>query len=318
VHVDFLLTYGDLYVDDDVIEQILKFHKRESPTATVAVTPVRNPENYGIVKTSNSRFIEIVEKPKPGEEPTNLANTGIYVFSREIFKKIKEIGRSVRGEFEITDALTLLAREGRVLTFEIPSGRWLDVGRPWDLLEVNRRVLDRMKLKVCGEVEEDARVSGSVMISEGSCIGSGACVEGPSFIGRGSYIASNCYIGPYTSIGRDVKIGKGCKIRECVIFDKAIIGKLSSIEDSIVGENCRLGSKTVVSNKPREGTSVKMVVKDEIVDTGRKRLGAVFGDQTVVGNNVLFMSGVKVGSNSRVSGGAVVRKDVPSNTSFSP
>ncbi|MFQ6081315.1 MAG: bifunctional sugar-1-phosphate nucleotidylyltransferase/acetyltransferase [Candidatus Bathyarchaeia archaeon] len=317
VQGDFLLIYGDLLVSPDVIKQVLGFHKREKPTATMAVTPVEQPERYGVVKLEDSHLIEIVEKPRPGEAPTNLANAGIYVLSTEVFEKIRQTERSVRGEWEITDSLTLLAQEGRrVLAVQIPSEQWLDVGRPWDLLEANRRILDRMEFKVEGEIEEGARVTGSVMMAEGSRIRSGAHVEGPTFIDKGSDIGPNCFIGPYTSIGKDVEIGNNCKIQDCMILDKTRIGHLSSIEDSIVGENCRFGAKTVVANYHPDGRTIRMTVKGEVVDTGRKRLGAVFGDRISVGADTLFMPGVKIGYNSRIGSGVIVHRDVPSNTSF--
>lgn len=317
VQGDFLLIYGDLLVTPNVIKQVLGFHKREKPTATMAVTPVEQPELYGVVKLDDSHLIEIVEKPRPGEAPTNLANAGIYVLSTEIFEKIRQTRRSVRGEWEITDSLTLLAQEGRgVLAVQIPSEQWLDVGRPWDLLEASRRILDRMEFKVEGEIEEGARLTGSVVVAEGSRIRSGAYIQGPAFIDKGSDIGPNCFIGPYTSIGKDVEIGNDCRIQGCIILDKTRIGPLSSIEDSIVGENCRFGAKTVVANYRPDGATVKMTVKDEVVDTGRKRLGAVFGDRVNVGTDTLFMPGVKIGYNSMIGSGVVVHQDVPSNTSF--
>jgi len=317
VQGDFLLIYGDLLVTPNVIKQVLDFHKREKPAATMAVTPVEQPERYGIVKIDDSNLIEIVEKPRPGEAPTNLANAGIYVLSTEIFEKIRQTRRSVRGEWEITDSLTLLAQEGRrVLVVQTPSEQWLDVGRPWDLLEASRRILDRIELKVEGEIGAGARVTGSTVVTEGSRICSGAYVDGPTFIGKGSNIGPNCFIGPYTSIGQDVEIGNDCKIQNCIILDKTRIDPFSSIEDSIVGENCRFGAKTVVANYRPDGTTIKMTVKDEVVDSGRKRLGAVFGDRIDVGTDTLFMPGVKIGYNSRIGSGVVVYQDVPPNTCF--
>lgn len=317
VQGDFLLIYGDLLVAPDVIKRVLSFHKREKPVATMAVTPVEHPERYGVVKLDGSQLIEIVEKPRPGKAPTNLVNAGIYVLSTETFERIKQTGRSVRGEWEITDSLTLLAQEGRrVLAVQIPSEQWLDVGRPWDLLEANRRILDRVKMKVEGEIEEGARVTGSVTVAEGSRIRAGAYIEGPTFIDKGSDIGPNCFIGPYTSIGKNVEIGNDCKIQDCMILDKTRIGHLSSIEDSIVGESCRFGAKTVVANYHPDGATIKMTVKDEVVDTGRKRLGAVFGDRINVGTDTLFMPGVKIGYSSRIESGVLVHRDVLPNTSF--
>ena len=124
----------------------------------------------------------IVEKPAAGKAPSNLANAGVYVFSQRVFDKIKQTKASVRGEWELTDAVTLLAEEGKtVLAAELTKEDWFDVGRPWDLLDANNWALKRMDHKVLGTIEQGAHLIGPVSVAESARIRSGAYIEGPAF-----------------------------------------------------------------------------------------------------------------------------------------
>lgn len=311
---DFFLIYGDLFVTPNVIKQVLHSHGKENPTATMAVVPVRHPKNYGITKLEGSYVTEISEKPSK-EAPTNLANAGTYVFSTEIFQKIKQTSPSSRGELEITDSLRLLLDEKQsVLAVQVPSEEWLDVGRPWDLFEANERALSQTEPVVEGEIEDNAHLIGQVSVAKGARIRSGVYIRGPAFIGENSDIGPNCYIRPYTSIGRHVRIGNACEIKNSIILDETRIGHLSYVGDSVIGEECNLGAGSIVANYRLDGKTVKMTVKDEVVDSGRTKLGVILGDCIKTGINSLFMPGVKVGHDSWIGPNVMVFRDVPSNT----
>ena len=309
---DFLMVYGDLLFSADAVKNIIDLHKKEKPAAAMAVVPVENPEDYGIVELEDEKHVKrIVEKPKHEEAPSNLANAGIYVFSTEIFDKIRETSASARGEWEITDAISQLLNEKKtVLAVKISQDDWIDIGRPWDLFEANRWALERMDHKVYGLVENGAHLIGPVTVAETAHIRSGAYIEGPALIDEESDIGPNCYIRSYTSIGKKVRIGNACEIKNSIIMDNAHIGHLSYVGDSILGENCNLGAGTITANYRLDGGTIKMVVKDRVMDSCRTKLGAVLGDGVKTGINALFMPGVKVGCNSWVGPNVVVQRDV--------
>jgi bifunctional UDP-N-acetylglucosamine pyrophosphorylase/glucosamine-1-phosphate N-acetyltransferase len=313
---DFLLVYGDLLFSAEAVKNVIDLHKKEKPAATMAVVPVENPEDYGIVELEDEKHVKhIVEKPKHEEAPSNLANAGMYVFSTEIFDKIRETSASARGEWEITDAISQLSKEKKtVLAVKISQDDWIDIGRPWDLLEANRWALERMEHKVYGLVENGAHLVGPVSVAETARIRSGAYIEGPALIDEESDIGPNCYIRSYTSIGKKVRIGNACEIKNSIIMDNVHIGHLSYVGDSILGEKCNLGAGTITANYRLDGGTIKMVVKDRVVDSGRTKLGAVLGDNVKAGINALFMPGVKVGCNSWVGPNVVVQRDVAADT----
>jgi len=315
---DFVLVYGDLLFTPEALKKVLNLHSAKKPAATLAVVPVERPEDYGVLEIERDGLVKrIIEKPAREEAPSNMANAGIYTFSTEIFSKIRKIKASSRGEWEITDAIQLLIKEGMsVFAVEIPRADWFDIGRPWDLLEANRWVLNRMEHKILGFVETGAHITGPVTVAETAHIRSGAYIEGPAYIGEHSDIGPNCYIRPCTSIGRKARIGNACEIKNSIIMDGVHIGHLSYVGDSIVGENCNLGAGTITANYRLDAGTVKMMVKDKLVDSGRTKLGAVLGDNVKTGINALFMPGVKVGNNCWIGPNVVVYRDVPPNTAL--
>jgi UDP-N-acetylglucosamine diphosphorylase/glucosamine-1-phosphate N-acetyltransferase len=313
---DFVLVYGDLLFAPEAMANVVQLYEAEKPSAVMAVVPVETPESYGIVEIAAGNAVKrIVEKPGLGEAPSNLANAGLYVFSNEIFGKLRQTKASVRGEWELTDAVSLLAKDEKtVLAAEVAKGDWLDIGRPWDLLEANGWALKRMEHKVYGTVENGAHLIGPVTVAETARIRSGAYIEGPAFIDEGSDIGPNCFIRPCTSIGKNVRVGNACEIKNCIIMDGTHVGHLSYVGDSILGERCNLAAGTITANLRLDDGPVKMLVKGEVVDTGRRKLGAILGDNVKTGINALLMPGVKVGVNSWVGVNFTVHRDLPANT----
>ena len=229
---DFVLVYGDLLFTPEAVGDVVRLYEAEKPAAVMAVVPVEKPESYGVVEIEKERMIKrIVEKPAAGESSSNLANAGLYVFSKDIFDKIKQTETSIRGEWELTDALSLLIRDGKtVLASKIDKFDWMDIGTPWDLLEANSWALKRMEHKVYGTVENGAHLLGPVTVAETARVRSGAYIEGPSFIGEGSDIGPNCYIRPCTSVGKNVRIGNACEVKNSIVMDGTHVGHLSYVE----------------------------------------------------------------------------------------
>src|SRR3972149_971289 len=88
---DFVLVYGDLLFASVAIKDAVRLYETEKPPAVMAVVPVEKPESYGIVELEDGKTVKrVVEKPALGKAPSNLANAGLYVFSEEIFDKIKQ------------------------------------------------------------------------------------------------------------------------------------------------------------------------------------------------------------------------------------
>jgi len=316
IEENFVLVYGDLLFAPEAVKGVIDLYEKERPAASMAVVPVEKPENYGIIELASAKHVKrIIEKPAANGAPSKLANAGLYIFSKEIFEEIKHVKASVRGEWELTDALSLLAKNGKsVLAAEISKADWIDIGRPWDLLEANSWALKRMEHAVYGNLEEGAHLVGSVTVAETARVRSGAYIEGPTFIDEGSDIGPNCFIRACTSIGKNVRVGNACEVKNSIIMDGTHVGHLSYVGDSVLGERCNLGAGTIMANYRLDAGAVKMVVKDKVVDSGRRKLGAILGDDVKTGVNSVFMPGVKVGVGSWVGANFMVERDLPANS----
>ena len=127
----FLFICGDnLYSIED-----LKEMKKDDDYNYVAGLVHENPEKYGVLITDNGFLKEIVEKPQ--KYVGNLINTGMYKFTPDVFGKLPMIKKSPRGEYEITDAITLLAKDKKVKVVKIDD-HWLDFGNPADIIKLSK------------------------------------------------------------------------------------------------------------------------------------------------------------------------------------
>jgi bifunctional UDP-N-acetylglucosamine pyrophosphorylase/glucosamine-1-phosphate N-acetyltransferase len=313
---NFVLLCGDLLFSEDALKHLIQMFETEHPNAAMAMTPVGKPENYDIVELENTRKIKrIIKKPSTGETTSNLANASIYMFSTEIFKTIQNIKSSGQSEIELSDAISsMIEDEKTVYASEIPKNDWLDIKQPWDLLEANTWILKRMEHKVLGTVEEGAHLLGPVTVAKTARVRSGAYIEGPSFIDEGADVGPNCYIRSCTSLGKNTRIGNACEVKNSIIMDRTHMGHLSYMGDSIIGEHCNLAAGTLIANLRFDDGHVKMMVKKRVVDTGRRKLGVILGDEVKTGINALFMPGVKVGQNSWIGPDYMVQRDLEANT----
>jgi bifunctional UDP-N-acetylglucosamine pyrophosphorylase/glucosamine-1-phosphate N-acetyltransferase len=308
---EFLGFYGDLFVKPDMFRNILETHR--AGDIDMAVVEVKEPSLYGIVGLEGNFVNNIVEKPEIGDEPSNLANAGIYIFSPGIFNHIDKTFISTRNEYEITDSLRVMIDSGtNVRAVKIPEKDWLDIGLPWHLLEANERALCLKAASIKGEIEEGATILGSVIICEGARVRAGAYIEGPAYIGPKSDIGPNCYIRPFTSLGRDVRIGNACEVKNSIIMDGTHAAHQSYIGDSIIGEKCNLGAGTITANIRFDKRNVKVRVREKKLDSGRRKMGVIMGDKAQTGINVSLLPGVKVGSGAWIAPGLTVYGDVAS------
>ncbi len=306
VDTDLLVLNGDTLISSKDISNIVKNHET---AATLGVRKVEDPSNYGVVEVEDGKVKAIVEKPK--KYVSNLANAGIYVFSPKIFEAIKKTEKSERGEYEITSSIEILINQGEVIKGVELQGRWSDIGNPWNYLDSNQRILDEMETKIDGVVEKNVTINGALIIGKNSRIKSGTYIEGPVYIGENTTVGPNAFIRSFTSIGNNCKVGNAVELKNSIINDNTNVPHLSYVGDSIIGKNCNFGAGTLVGNLRLDEGSVKMRIKDELTDTGRRKMGCVVGDNVKTGLNVMINSGRKIGSNSMIGPGVVVYQDIP-------
>jgi glucose-1-phosphate thymidylyltransferase len=231
----FVMYLGDNLLRDGIVELVETF-RTEQPDALILLTPVPDPEHYGVAELENGRVARLVEKPS--EPRTDLALVGVYMFTPAIFDAARSIAPSWRNELEITDAIQTLVDGGRRVDPHIVHGWWKDTGQVQDMLEANRLILDDVREHMDGELV-DSRIEGRVVIEAGARL-ERATVRGPAIVGRNSRI-TDAYIGPYTAIGDEVRIEKAELEHSIVLSGSEICDLEYRIEASLIGKNVRIG-----------------------------------------------------------------------------
>ncbi len=228
----FVMYLGDNLLRDGISELVAAF-RSEAPDALILLTPVDDPEHYGVAELDDGKVARLAEKPP--EPKTNLALVGVYMFTPAIFEAARAIEPSGRGELEITDAIQQLVDSGLRVDPHIVHGWWKDTGQVQDMLEANRLILDDLEARVDGEVV-DSRMEGRVVVESGARL-ERATVRGPAIIGAGARIA-DAYIGPYTAIGDDVEISNA-EIEHSIILAGSSVRDLQGgrVEASLIGRN---------------------------------------------------------------------------------
>jgi glucose-1-phosphate thymidylyltransferase len=231
----FVMYLGDNLLRDGISELVDTF-RTDEPEALILLTPVPDPENYGVAELNDGRVARLVEKPP--DPATDLALVGVYMFTPRVFEAARAIEPSGRGELEITDAIQHLVDSGLRVDPHIVHGWWKDTGQVQDMLEANRLILDDLEERLDGELDAASRVEGRVAIEEGARL-ERSTVRGPAIIGRGAVI-KDAYIGPYTAIGDDVRID-GAELEHSIVLAGSEVRDLEyRVEASLIGRNVRI------------------------------------------------------------------------------
>ena len=270
---------------------------------------VEDPRLYGVCECApDGRLERLVEKP--AEPKSNLANTGVYKFTVEIFEVLENTKASERGEIEITCAIQTLAERGAFYVVKA-EGYWLPIGYPWHLLDANEYWLKHHMIETRdGDISPAAHLLGPVSVGRGTVIRPGVYIEGPVVIGEDCVIGPNAYLRAGTSIGNGCKVGQGTELKNTILFDGAAVPHLSYVGDSVIGEKANLGCGTVTANFRHDGKNHWSMVKGERIDTGRRKFGAILGDHVHTGIHTSIYPGRKLWPHTSTLPGQVVDKDI--------
>jgi mannose-1-phosphate guanylyltransferase len=238
----FLVLNEDVFSDLDY-EKILEAHeKNRGAVATLALYSVEDPSRYGVAELAkDNRIKRFIEKPKRESAPTHLINAGVYVLSPKIFRYIPE-GQVISIERQV---FPKLAERGELYA-HVFDGLWMDIGKPEDYLEINKRMLDQLPRQDKRKCQKTAEI------------------REPTAVDRGVSIGKGSVIGPYAVLGRHVVVGEGVQIRGSIIFPEATISDLAQIDGAIIGEgatigkNARIRERCIVSDNANIRESVKL------------------------------------------------------------
>jgi bifunctional UDP-N-acetylglucosamine pyrophosphorylase/glucosamine-1-phosphate N-acetyltransferase len=218
-------------------------------------------------------------------------NAGIYHFDVNLPDFIEKTEKSERGEFELTDSIMMLNSVKNVKVIPL-DGYWNDIGYPWDYLDVNMYMLNRIGFSV-GENTE---------------IWSNATIRKPAVIGDDCEI-KNCVV-EKSVVGDDCVVGEFSVVKRSVIMNESNVPHLNYVADSVVAEGCNLGAGAKIANLRFDNENVKVTIKGKRIDSGRRKLGAFIGYNVKIGINVSIYPGVKIGSDTWIDPDTSVKRDV--------
>ena len=302
----FVVLNGDALYDAPSLERLY------SNGPAVGSYRVDDPTQYGVLDVAGDpdadsgarRVTGVIEKPP--NPPSDLINTGAYVFPPAA-RSWLDVGESERGELELTDVLQRTCAEFEVTT--VPFERWLDVGRPWELLEANEWKLAELSRDLAGEVHPDADLRGDVVVEAGATVDAGVVVEGSALVRSGAELGPNAYVRGATLLAEDVHVGNGVEVKNSVVMAGTNVPHLSYVGDSVLGREVNVGAGTQVANLRHDGEAVRFTVKGERVSTGRRKFGVVAGDGVRTGVNTSLNPGVRLSAGATTAPGESVTRD---------
>lgn len=252
----FLVISGDTLTDID-LTRVIEYHKEKGAIATLALSQVDNPLEYGVVMTDDSgRIIRFLEKPGWSEVFSDLVNTGIYVLEPAIFDFYKD-----KQVFDFSkDLFPLLMAHKEPLFGILSSDYWCDIGNLQQYRQAHYDILaGRVKVHINADEEKNG-----LFLGKGARIDPTARIEGPCYIGPGAVIKKNVKIGGYSVIGQGCTLSEGASVKRSILWNNVFAGKKAELrgavvchnamlkagstifEGAVIGDDCLLGSKTTV------------------------------------------------------------------------
>ena len=230
----FVMYLGDNLLQGGIDDLVSAF-RANGPDALILLTPVPDPEHFGVAELDGDRVVALAEKP--AQPRTNLALVGVYMFTSLIHDAARAIDPSPRGELEITDAIQYLVDSGRRVEPHVVKGWWKDTGRLEDMLEANRLVLDTIVTRMDGEMV-DSQCDGRVVIEAGAKL-ERSTVRGPAVIGARAHLI-DAYVGPYSAIGEDCVIERA-EVEHSILLAGSSVRHLDGrMEASLLGRNVHI------------------------------------------------------------------------------
>ncbi|MFH1586500.1 MAG: hypothetical protein ABID38_01430 [Candidatus Diapherotrites archaeon] len=196
-----------------------------------------------------------------------------------------------------------------IVDFFDEVGNNLDGGKEFEFWKFIDE-LDELKEKITdervGEIEENVVVKGKLFLGKNSAIKSGTYIEGDAYIGADCVIGPNAYLRGTVLIACEAHIANS-EIKNSIILKGSKIPHFSYVGDSLIGKDVNLGAGTKIANLRHDGGNIKVSVQGKKIDSGRRKLGALIGNNSKLGINTSVNCGKIIAPNSKTSPGEFVK-----------
>jgi len=274
----FIVISGDALTDMD-LSALIDFHREQKAVATLALTRVPNPLEFGVVITDGAgRIRRFLEKPSWSEVFSDTINTGIYVLEPEVFGLMQP---NQVYDFSKEIFPKLLADRKPLFGF-VPAGYWADIGSLGQYMQANYDCLEgKVRVEIPGE-----EVRRGVWIGRRAEIDPTATLAGPLYIGDGASLRPGARIEPLSSIGTGAVVAENAQVSRSVLMSHAYLGPRTLVRGALIGVHTALKAGAVAEE------------------------GAVVGDDCQIGEGAVIKSEVKLWPDKLVDAGAVVNQSL--------
>ena len=269
-----MVISGDALTDCSLADAF-QFHRQKEALATLVLTTVTCPLEYGVVITDGEgRIMRFLEKPGWGEVFSDTVNTGIYILEPEILEYIDE---NEMVDFS-KDLFPRLLAAGQPLYAFVTDGYWCDIGNIEQYMQAQFDMLEK-------EMDIGAGIAG-IRVGKNARIHPSAELIPPLVIGDRCIVGPHASIGPLAVLGDRVRIGQGSSLKRCILWDNVLVGERAELRGAVLGRGARL------------------------LDGARAFEGSVIGEQSVVGEGSLIKPGVKIWPAKWVEKGTLLSKSI--------
>lgn len=310
----FFVLNGDVLNSGEILHEMLKKIKKEKKPV-LAGQKTKTPWLFGIMELKKDRILRIVEKPKKGEEPSDIKVVGVYYLEPKFFSYYEKVKK---GPYDLEDALSEYMKKNEVKVALIKKEEKETpafLKYPWHLFSHKKYLFDKYlesKIEKTAKIAKNVIIEGRVYIGKNTKILEGAVIKGPCYIGDNCFIGNNSLVREYTDLEDGVVIGAFCEVARC-IFQKGSTTHSGYFGDSIIGEETKIGAGTITSNVRLDRNEIFSEVKGEKVNTGLKSFGTVIGKGSFIGTKVNIMPGKFIGSNCIIYPNSLVKSNIKDN-----
>ncbi len=291
----FLLVYGDVLASGNPFPTMLDQHAESGGSVAALALPPMSGE-FGTVYMGSDMLIQRFEEKPQDRERANHVLAGFYLLEIDFFTILK------KNQGDMASSLKELVSQGRLHGVRW-EGEWVELRRPWHILEANRMLMSDWNHAVISKnvrLEGEVRIEGAVHIEDGAHIRPGSVLCGPCWIGAGCFIGNNTLIREYTSIHEKCSVGYGSELKNCVLLPQVEVGRLSFIAESVIGERTHIGTGVTTVNNTSAGGTITVTTETDSLDSGQQKLGAFIGDDVWLGARHVLAPGTVVASGSQI------------------
>lgn len=239
----FIVMNSDI-VNNISYSDLIKFHKEKGASATIAMTEVKDPSQYGVIEFNQNNYINAFkEKPKKGETNSTWINAGIYIFEPEILKEIpeKEVVSIEKDTYPL-----LLNKNYKIAAYKY-TDYWIDIGTIKKYIKAHIDILSSNCNRLM-KTRNFTNINNIIFKNNSVKIHPDAKITGPVFIGHNSIIEANSQIGPYVVIGDNCHIGASSSISKSVLWDRIDINGNVNLISSVVASDCTIEKYCNITN----------------------------------------------------------------------